>query len=56
MTFLCGGYEKDYSGISNDWRSRKTMEGFEYWIEDVFGKTRIEEKKMKMYKGQVKKW
>jgi len=56
VTFLSGGYEKDYSGISNDWRSRRTLEEFEYWIEDVFGAQRIKEKKHGMYKGNVKKW
>lgn len=56
ITFLSGGYEKDYSGMNNDWRTRKTIEEFEYWIEDVVGERRIREGKFKMYKGQVKKW
>jgi len=29
---------------------------FEYWIENVIGEKRIREQKVKMYKGQVKKW
>ena len=56
MTFLSGGYDRDYSGIANDWRSRSTLMEFEYWIEEVIGEKRIREKKFKMYKGQVKKW
>ena len=56
VTFLVGGYEKDYSGIGNDWRMRKTLEECEYLIEDVLGKDRIENKRFKMYKGNVKKW
>ena len=56
MTFLVGGYEKDYSGIGNDWRSRATLEGCEYLIEEVFGKDRIQNKRFGMYKGNVKKW
>lgn len=56
MTFLSGGYERDYSGISNDWRSRKTLEEVEYLIENVLGKERIDTQKFKMYKGNVKKW
>ena len=56
VTFLVGGYEKDYSGIANDWRLRKTLEECEYLIEDVLGKERIEKKTFKMYKGNVKKW
>ena len=56
VTFLVGGYEKDYSGIANDARSRQTCIEFEHWIEEVVGKKRIQEKKFKMYKGQVKKW
>ena len=56
QTFLVGGYEKDYSGISNDWRMRQICTEFEYWIEEVLGEKRIREKKFKMYKGQVKKW
>lgn len=53
---MSGGYEKDYSGIANDWRSRSTLMELEYWIEDVLGEERIRTKKFKMYKGQVKKW
>ena len=56
VTFLVGGYEKDYSGIANDWRLRKTLEECEMLIEDVLGKERIEKKTFKMYKGNVKKW
>ena len=56
VTFLVGGYEKDYSGIGNDWRMRKTLEECEYLIEDVLGKDRIENKRFKMIKGNVKKW
>lgn len=56
VTFLVGGYEKDYSGISNDWRMRQTLVEFEYWIEKIAGAKRIEEQKFKMYKGTVKKW
>ena len=56
VTFLAGGYEKDYSGIGNDWRSRATLEGMEYIIEEVLGKDRIENKKFNMIKGNVKKW
>ena len=50
-TFLVGGYEKDYSGISNDWKMRQVCAEFEYWIEEVLGEKRIREKKFKMYKG-----
>jgi hypothetical protein len=56
VTFLVGGYERDYSGIANDWRSRKTLEELEYIIEEVLGKDRIEKKQVKMIKGNVKKW
>ena len=42
--------------MANDWRSRKTVEELEFMIEEVLGKDRIEGKKFKMYKGQVKKW
>ena len=56
VTFLAGGYDKDYSGISNDWRSRQTLVELEYWIEEVAGAQRIAEQKFKMYKGTVKKW
>ena len=56
VTFLVGGYDKDYSGISNDWRMRQICTEFEYWIENVIGEKRIREGKFKMYKGQVKKW
>lgn len=56
VTFLVGGYDKDYSGISNDWRMRQICTELEYWIEDVVGAKRIREGKFKMYKGQVKKW
>jgi len=41
VTFLVGGYEKDYTGLANDWRSRRTCEEFERLIEDVYGKKRI---------------
>ena len=54
--FLVGGYEKEYSGIANDWKSRATLEECEYHIEQVLGKERIETGKFKMYKGHVKKW
>ena len=56
VTFLVGGYERDYSGIANDWRSRKTLEELEYIIEEKLGKERIEKKQVKMIKGNVKKW
>ena len=56
VNFLVGGYEKDYSGIGNDWRMRQICAEFEYWIEDVLGKERITQKKFKMIKGNVKKW
>ena len=55
-TFLYGGYEKDYSGIANDWRMKQTCAELEWWIEEVIGEKRIREGKFKMYKGQVKKW
>ena len=54
--FLTGGYDRDYSGMSNDWRSRQTVVELEGLIEDIICKDRLEEKKFKMYKGQVKKW
>ena len=53
---MVGGYDKDYSGIGNDPRSKNTLIEFEYWIEEVLGAKRIQEEKFKMYKGQVKKW
>ena len=56
MTFLVGGYEKDYSGIGNDPRMKNTCIEMEYWIENVIGEKQIREEKFKMYKGQVKKW
>lgn len=56
VTYLVGGYEKDYTGLANDARSRQTLLEFEYWIENVIGEKRIREQKVKMYKGQVKKW
>jgi|EP00353_Schmidingerella_taraikaensis_P011012 hypothetical protein len=56
VTFIVGGYDKDYSGISNDWRMRQLVTEYEYWIEDVIGEKRIREQKFKMYKGTVKKW
>lgn len=56
VTFMVGGYDKDYSGISNDWRMRQLVTEYEYWIEEVIGAKRIQEKKFKMYKGTVKKW
>jgi len=43
QTFLVGGYEKDYSGISNDWKMRQVCAEFEYWIEEVIGEKRIRE-------------
>lgn len=51
VNHLIGGYDKDYSGMANDWRSRKTVEELEYMIEEVLGKDRIEGQKFKMYKG-----
>ena len=33
-----------------------TLEECEYLIEEVFGKDRIENKRFKMIKGNVKKW
>ena len=51
-----GGYDRDYSGMANDWQSRATVVELEGLIEDVIAKDRLEEKKFKMYKGQVKKW
>ena len=51
VNLLVGGYEKDYSGLSNDARSRQTMIHLEYWIEEVIGEKRIREQKVKMYKG-----
>ena len=54
--FLTGGYDRDYSGMSNDWKSKQTVVELEGLIEDVIAKDRLEEKKFKMYKGQVKKW
>ena len=56
MTFLVGGYDKDYSGIANDWRMRQLVMEYEYWIEEVIGAKRIREGKVPMYKGTVKKW
>ena len=54
--FMTGLYDRDYSGMSNDWRSRATVVELEGMIEDDIAKRRLEEKKFKMYKGQVKKW
>jgi len=42
--------------MANDWKSRATVVELEGLIEDVIAKDRLEEKKFKMYKGQVKKW
>ena len=56
VTFMVGGYDKDYSGISNDARMRQICTEYEYWIEEVIGEKRIREQKFKMYKGTVKKW
>ena len=53
VTFLVGGYERDYSGIGNDWRSRATLEGCEYIIEEILGKDRIKNKKFKMFELYV---
>ena len=51
VNHIIGGYEKDYSGMANDWRSRKTVEELEYMIENIIGEKRIKEQKFKMYKG-----
>ena len=56
VTFLVGGYDRDYSGISNDWKSRQLLCEYEYWIEEVIGAKRIREQRIPMYKGTVKKW
>ena len=49
--FMTGLYDRDYSGMSNDWRSRATVVELEGMIEDDIAKRRLEEKKFKMYKG-----
>ena len=51
VNHIIGGYEKDYSGMANDWKSRKTVEELEYMIENIIGEKRIKEQKFKMYKG-----
>lgn len=56
VTFMVGGYDRDYSGISNDWKSRQLLCEYEYWIEQVIGAKRIREQRIPMYKGTVKKW
>lgn len=35
---------------------REVFVDLEYWIEEIIGKERITTKKMRMYKGTVKKW
>lgn len=53
-------YLKFHPRGCNPVRNAKHIEnmylGYEYYIEEVFGKERIVNKKMDMYKGQVKKW
>ena len=39
--FLVGGYDRDYSGMGNDWRSRATVVELEGMIEDEIAKERL---------------
>ena len=49
-------WDREYSGIDSDARSKNTIVELEYLIEREFGAKRIADGKMKMYKGTVKKW
>ena len=49
-------YDRDYTGLESDARSKTCMVELEYLIEEKIGAKRIADGKMKMYKGTVKKW
>lgn len=42
--------------MENNPRMKEMFVEMEYWIEEVIGKQRITEKKVKAYKGTPKKW
>ena len=48
--------ERGATGFESDSLMREVFVDLEYWIEEIIGKERITTKKMRMYKGTVKKW
>jgi len=48
--------ERGVTGMENNPRMKEMFVEMEYWIEEVIGKQRITEKKVKAYKGTPKKW
>lgn len=49
-------WDRQWTGLECDARMRSIQVEMEYWIEKVVGAKQIEEKKLKMYKGTIKKW
>lgn len=47
---------RDWTGMESDATSRMIQNEMEYWVEDLIGAKQINEGKLEMYKGTLKKW